>query len=73
MAAIINKNLKGSDLATKGWSFDFCAFPINKVDCVIVERLLERNKVVFVYQNNEKDELTHVFAVTHKDILNILK
>ncbi len=48
IAGILNKKLTDKDLAKKAASTDFAACPENEVDCAIVQRLLERNKIVLI-------------------------
>jgi len=45
---MINQKLKKTDQVKNCWNKDFACVPYNEVDCAMVERLLERNAVVFI-------------------------
>ncbi len=72
MAAIVNRNLTRDDQAKKGWTLDFCCLEANKVDCAILERFLEKYKLVFLSEKNDQGIITDIKVCTAQDILNIL-
>lgn len=68
---VVNKGLKGNDDAKKFMIKDFVIVP-HTLDLAQLERLLERNSVVFI-EKRANGNLEHVYAASPKDMIRLIK
>ena len=70
VAALTNKKLKGTDLASKSQTKDFVDVP-DSITTVQLERLLERNTSVFIVSKNADETIKGIVVASPRDLLNL--
>jgi cystathionine beta-synthase len=72
MQAFFNKNLDKKSLATRAMTKDFVSVGCD-INLAQLERLLERNKLIFIEKKNEHGEIVEVYCARPKDIVSYIQ